>query len=89
MAASGASLRPGSAGNGEYRGPGQWRIDFSLGKNFAVTERTQLQIRFDSFNVTNHTNYVGLSSNINAANFGRLTSSRGARVIQLNAHLRF
>ena len=88
-AASGATLRPGSSGNGEYRGPGQWRIDFSLGKNFAVTERTQFQIRFDSFNVTNHTNYVGLSSNINAANFGRLTSSRGARVIQLNAHLRF
>jgi hypothetical protein len=87
--ASGATLRPGSAGNGEFRGPGQWRIDFSLGKNFAVTERTQLQIRFDSFNLTNHTNYVGLSSNINSANFGRLTSSRGARIVQLNAHLRF
>ncbi|MEJ7606250.1 MAG: TonB-dependent receptor [Bryobacteraceae bacterium] len=87
--ASGATLRPGTSGNGEYRGPGQWRIDFSLARNIALKERAQLQIRLDSFNVTNHTNYVGLSTNINSANFGRLTSSRGARVIQLNGRLTF
>ena len=89
VAASAATLRPGTSGNGEYRGPGQWRMDFSLSKNFAVTEKAKLQIRFDSFNVTNHTNFSGISTNINSANFGRLTSSRGARIIQLNAHLRF
>jgi hypothetical protein len=89
VAASAATLRPGTMGNGAVRGPGLWRLDFSIGKNFAVTERTQLQFRIDSFNATNHTNFAGLSTNINSANFGRLTSTRGARIIQLNAHLRF
>jgi hypothetical protein len=88
-AASAATLRPGTAGNGEFRGPGQWRMDVSLGKNFAITERARLQIRCDSFNLTNHTNFSGISTNINSANFGRLTSSRGARIVQLNARLSF
>jgi outer membrane receptor protein involved in Fe transport len=89
VAASAATLRPGTMGNGAVRGPGLWRVDFSIGKNFAVTERAQLQFRIDSFNATNHTNFAALATNINAANFGRLTSTRGSRIIQLNAHLRF
>jgi hypothetical protein len=34
--ASGATLRPCTSGKGDYRGPGQWRIDFSLAKNIAL-----------------------------------------------------
>ncbi len=89
VSASAATLRPGSAGNGFIRGPGQVRVDFSMSKSFDFREKAKLQLRFDSFNLANHTNFSGIATNINAANFGRFTSSRGARIIQLNARLTF
>lgn len=89
ISASAATARPGTAGNGMLRAPGQVRVDFSLSKNFDLKEKAKLQLRFDSFNLANHTNFSGLATNINAANFGRFTSTRGARIIQLNARLTF
>ena len=88
-AASGATIRPGNVGNGAVRGPGLWNIDFSAGKNFVITERMRLQLRADSFNFFNHTNPSGISTSLNSPTFGRYTSTLGARVIQLNAHLVF
>jgi hypothetical protein len=43
----------GSAGNNLLRGPGQRNIDFSLYKNFKLTERTRLQFRWEAFNFFN------------------------------------
>jgi outer membrane receptor protein involved in Fe transport len=88
-AASGATVRPGSYGNNALRGPGLWNLDFSLAKNFAITESKRFQLRADMFNVLNHTNYSGISTNFEAANFGMITSTAGARVIQLNARFSF
>ncbi|HKE21055.1 MAG TPA: TonB-dependent receptor [Bryobacteraceae bacterium] len=87
IAASGATARPGNIGNGAIRGPGQWNIDISLAKNFKLTERIQLQIRTDSFDALNHTNLTGLVTEITNARFGQLTSTGGARTIQLNGRL--
>ncbi len=87
IAASGATSRPGNIGNGAIRGPGQWNIDVSLAKNFKLTERAQLQIRTDSFNALNHTNLTGLVTEITNARFGQLTSTGGARTVQLNGRL--
>jgi hypothetical protein len=87
IAASGATARPGNIGNGALRGPGQWNIDISLAKNFKLTEHMQLQIRTDSFDALNHTNLTGLVTEITNARFGQLTSTGGARTIQLNGRL--
>ena len=87
IAASGATSRPGNIGNGAIRGPGLWNIDFSLAKNFKLTERAQLQIRTDMFDALNHTNYTGLITEITNPRFGLLTNTLGARTIQLNARL--
>lgn len=87
IAVSAATARPGTISRNPLRGPGFWNVDVSLAKNFYLTERIRLQLRGDFFNAMNHTNLTGLSTNINAANFGRLTSTRGARVTQLNARL--
>ena len=43
----------GSAGNNLLRGPGQRNVDFSLYKNFKITEAVGLQFRFESFNFFN------------------------------------
>jgi outer membrane receptor protein involved in Fe transport len=87
--ASGAPVRPGNFGPGELRAPGQWNLNFSLAKNFAVRENVRLQIRTDMFNALNHTNLSGLRTSVNDPLFGQLLSTQGARVMQWNARLTF
>jgi outer membrane receptor protein involved in Fe transport len=88
-AASGAPLRAGSVGNNAFRGPGFISLDGSVGKNFSITERTRLQFRADMFNAANHTNYSNPNGNIESPTFGRITGTRGARTVQLNARFTF
>jgi hypothetical protein len=49
---------PNSIGRNLLRGPAFFQWDFSLAKNFAVTERTKLQFRADLFNILNHPNFA-------------------------------
>jgi hypothetical protein len=48
---------------GFFRGPGYWNVDFSLFKEFKTpwfgAENATLQLRFEAFNLFNHTNYQG------------------------------
>ena len=85
---SGVPERNGNLGRGALRAPGLLNLDLSLAKNLAITERYRLQIRADVFDSLNHTNFTGVSSDVNAGNFGRLTSAV-ARTLQLNARLTF
>jgi outer membrane receptor protein involved in Fe transport len=89
--ASGAPIRPGNVGRGSIREPGLWNLDFSLAKAFPIPirEAMRLQIRADMFNALNNTNLSGLRTSRNDAFFGRLLSTRGARVIQMGAVLNF
>ena len=80
--------RPGNLGRYAVRAPGQWTLDFSLAKNFAITERTRFQLRGDAFNSFNHTNLGGLVTDISKSNFGFLTSAT-PRTVQLGAKFLF
>jgi hypothetical protein len=84
---SAETIRAGNIGNGAIRGPGMWNLDFSLGKNFAITERLRFQFRADMFNAMNHTVLSGLTTDITSPRFGQLTSTNGARLMQLNARI--
>ena len=86
---TGVAVRPGTLGRNTVRLPGFWNLDLALSKNLALTERLKLQLRADMFNGLNHTTYDQVQTNVNAANFGRLTRSRDARIIQLNARFSF
>ena len=88
ITASGAEARPGNLGRYALRAPGQWNLDFSLAKNFAITERVRFQLRGDAFNSFNHTNLSGLVGDISKSNFGFLTSAT-ARSLQLGAKVVF
>jgi hypothetical protein len=46
----------GNVGRNSLRGPDFWQTDFSLFKDFAVTERAKIQFRAEAFNILNHTN---------------------------------
>jgi hypothetical protein len=69
------------------RGPASWNVDFSFGKNFAVTQRVRVQIRADGSNALNDTPLSGVTAGANSVNFGLLTSNVGARQVQLNGRL--
>jgi hypothetical protein len=47
----------GNLGRNTFRGPGQQNWDFSLMKNFKLTERQELRFTTDFFNIWNHANF--------------------------------
>jgi hypothetical protein len=62
---------------GQYFGPPFHRLDFSVFKNFNITERVYVQFRSEFFNLTNTPNFSN-PSNTNyliPATFGRITST--------------
>jgi hypothetical protein len=76
---------PGSAGRGVINGPGTTRLDLTVSKNFRFGEedRYRLQLRGESFNTFNTTNFRTISTNVTAINFGQVTAVRDPRIIQL------
>ncbi len=76
-----------------FRGPSYFSADLSLFKNIPITwfngRDATLQLRIETFNAFNRLNLNNPSSNINSSTFGRVTSTRGMRVIQLGAKFVF
>jgi hypothetical protein len=81
--------RPGNARNGSIKGPGAVRWDASMFKNTRTGERVNLQLRLEASNVLNHTNFDGLVTNLEDPGFGRVTSARDGRIIQLGLKIMF
>jgi hypothetical protein len=80
------------------RGPGIKNVDFSMAKNFGLTERLKLQFRAEMFNVFNWVNFRahnlsvaggGIENNFSNGGFGRANSTRGPREIQFGMKLTF
>jgi hypothetical protein len=81
--------RFGTLGRNVYNGPGLVNFDLSLAKTFKVTERHNLMFRAEGFNFVNHTNFLNPSGNIGSSTFGRVTSARDPRLVQLTARYFF
>ncbi len=85
----------GNSGRGMFRGPGQWDADFSVLKDFKITERFRLQFRTEFFNILNHANFAlgsdtGNTLSLDSGSFGQITStSVNARLIQFALRLSF
>jgi hypothetical protein len=99
-----ASPAPGSYGDFHHNsiyGPGILNFNMSLFKNFNFTENTRIQLRFEAYNVFNHTQWgnvnVGLSaptsgtpfSGANAGSSGQITSARDPRQLQFGGKFYF
>jgi hypothetical protein len=82
-------VRPGNAGFMVGRGPGMWNLDFAIAKNFFIREKVRFESRLDMFNAMNHTNYGNPTGSIDSPNFGKITTTRGARTIQIHGRLSF
>ncbi len=86
--AAGACTFANLGGVTQVPGPGFHRLDFSIFKDFLITERKKLQFRTEIFNLTNHPNFnapgfggngvvaIGGSTNFTSSNFGEIGSTR-------------
>jgi hypothetical protein len=81
----------GNLGRNIYRGPFQQNWDFSILKNFRITERQELRFTSDFFNIWNHANFANPSSTeISSPAFGRIFSTVGTpRLIQFSLRYSF
>jgi hypothetical protein len=80
----------GNAGRNIMRGPGTKVFDFSLDRNFTITERTSLQFRWEVFNLSNTVQFGLPNANISGGTPGVITSLAGdARIMQFALRLRF
>ena len=61
----------GNTGRNQFRGPGINNWNISLYKNVIFKESTRLQLRLETFNTFNHTQFAVVNSNINANNPGQ------------------
>ena len=84
-----------------FRGPGYSNVDMSLAKTFKPTERFNIQVRGEIFNILNHSNFAGISANLETWKVGipaytpdvaasnPVVGSGGSRHIQLGVKFLF
>src|SRR5439155_616406 len=66
----------GNAGRNYFHGPGINNFTFGLYKDTRITETTKLELRFEFFNLFNHTQFTSVGTDINSSTFGRATAAR-------------
>jgi hypothetical protein len=88
----GANQGFGNASKDAIVGPGRVNFTTSLYKNFEITERVKFELKFESFNTFNHTEWQNINTNYNPngnAAFGTVTSSWDPRSLQLGGRIAF
>ncbi len=76
----------GSLGRNALRGPNFWQLDLSLLRTLKITEKVNVQLRAEAFNIFNHANFLypsNTSASVSAA--GVVTISPTFGVINTNA----
>ncbi len=81
-----------NVGRNAFRSPRVMFYDVSLAKRFLFTERVNLNLEINAFNVFNTVNFAAPVSVLSAANFGQVTAIRNGttpRQLQLGVKLSF
>ncbi len=75
----------GDLGKGVVRGPGRDNWNLSLFKSFVFNEarNSRIELRVETFNSWNHTEFQNVSTSFGSGNFGQVTSTWDPRVFQL------
>ena len=81
----------GTLGHNALRGPGRDNWNLSLFKEFTLSESrgSRLELRLETFNTWNHTQYNGVSTSLTSSDFGRVTSAFDPRILQLGGKIYF
>ncbi len=84
--------RVGNAGRNTILGPPTTRFDATLSKSIRFSESKSVQLRWEVFNIFNHTNFTTfLSANVTSASYGQINTAttRDPRTMQLGAKFIF
>jgi hypothetical protein len=89
--AGGANQGFGSAGKDAIVGPGLFNWNISLFKSIPLTshEGPHFEIRFESFNTFNHTEFNAIDTGFTDSKFGQVTSTYDPRVMQFGGKFLF
>jgi hypothetical protein len=89
----------GNTGRNPFSGPGLFALNASIFKNFQVRERFNIEIRGESFNLTNTPEFSNPSTSITSSTYGYVTGTIGSgtgvngtgggRAIQLGTKITF
>jgi hypothetical protein len=82
----------GTAGKDAVVGPNRVNFTTSLYKSFAITERAHFELRFESFNTFNHTQFNNLNVGgpiANNTSFGQVTNTWDPRSLELGGKFVF
>jgi Carboxypeptidase regulatory-like domain len=75
----------GTTGMNSLLQPHYIDADANMNKLFTVHESQQVQLRFEFFNLFNHTNFDAPVSSFSSASFGEIQSANPARIMQFGA----
>jgi hypothetical protein len=79
----------GSSSRDPVRGPGLQDADIMIGKTFPIREKVNLELRAESFNVTNTPPLGDPNGSFGSAAFGSITTAGNPRVFELVGKIRF
>jgi hypothetical protein len=82
----------GSAGKDTIVAPGLFNWNMSLYKDIPFTAKSEgprLQLRFESFNTFNHTEFNGIDTGTSDSNYGKVTSTYDPREFQFGGKILF
>ena len=79
----------GNAGYNSLIGPRSFGLDANVTREFQIREHQRFELRFEFFNLLNHTNFSTPVSALNSSAFGKIQSSADPRILQLAAKFKF
>jgi hypothetical protein len=62
--------RFGTCGTGVLRGPGLINVDMGVFRRFRITERVNVQLRGEAFNISNTPHFANPNADVSSGNFG-------------------
>jgi predicted porin len=79
----------GNSGIGIMRGPGYVNFDFTLAKNFRLSDHRSIQFRTELFNALNHPNFGPPNLQRESTGFGQILTAGNGRIIQFGLKFYF
>ena len=79
----------GNAGRNILTNPGLFDIDFSVFKNFPITESKTIQFRWENYNFTNTPPLNAPDGTLGSGSFGRITTAGNGREMQFALRFQF
>jgi hypothetical protein len=79
----------GSAPRNSVFGPGFANVDFALAKTWSFAQRSELEFRWEIFNLLNRANFDLPNRIFGNLNFGRIFSAKNPREMQFGLRVSF